>query len=122
MNENKGMSLLEVIISTVLLAFIVAGLVNLFVFGKRYILHNRAKMTGGMLGSVFLDNFPQQFVRMDTWYDATNCLGPNSTCSNIATRGKADGLDRDYTATYTIDTASLPSNLHRVTVNLKWNE
>ena len=70
--SRKGLTLLEIIVATAILALVIAGLANIFIAGKRYILHSRTKMTGGELGRYFLDEMQMQ-VREDTW--SSSCLG-----------------------------------------------
>ncbi len=53
--RERGISLLEVLISAVLLALIMGGLANIFMTGKVYIMHNRYRMIAGELGKRFLN-------------------------------------------------------------------
>jgi|SRR3989338_7255415 len=115
--RKKGLSLLEILISTLILALLMLGLGNIFVAGKRLILHSRSRMTGGELGKYFLDDF-QMLVRQDTW--STNCLGLGNCPPEQ--KGTADGLDRDYTANYTINNGQPITNVNRVKVDIIWNE
>ncbi|MDD5165915.1 MAG: hypothetical protein PHQ57_00795 [Candidatus Omnitrophica bacterium] len=43
--NKKGLSILEVLISALLLALVITGLANIFVAAKRYIFHSRARVT-----------------------------------------------------------------------------
>lgn len=120
--KRKGLSLLEILIAGVILTLVLAGLLNTFLAGKRWVLHNRLRMTGGELGKYFLDPLQQQ-VRQDTW--STSCLstgGNPVTCLPDQTMGIADGLDRDYTATYRVDPNQPISNLNKVKVVISYTE
>lgn len=111
---------MEIIISVIILAVIMAGVTNLFVSGKRWILHARMRMTGGELGRQFLDPWQMQ-VRQDEW--ATNCLGTSNGagCINlVADMGLwTDSNGITYTPTYEI---SQVGNLRKVRLTVTWNE
>ena len=114
--NRKGISFIELIVALLILALTLAGLVNLFISGKRWVLLSQTKMTGGELGKFFLDD-KQALVRQDTW--ATNCLGQRN-CAAV-TVGTIHGLDRNYTGTYTINPVAGATELNRVRVNITWN-
>ena len=116
-----GLSLLEILVSTLILALVMTGVANIFVAGKRHILRSRSRMTGGELGKYFLDPF-QRYVRQDQW-----TTGPNQNCLAAGNcpdeqAGTSQGLDRDYTAQYTINNNSPIANLNRVRVDIIWSE
>lgn len=73
--DRRALTLLEIIISMVILALVITGLVNVFVAGKRMIQHNRSRISGGELGKTFLDPL-QAYVRVDTWA-GSNCFNTN---------------------------------------------
>lgn len=114
--NKKGLTLLEIIISTLILSLVMIGMVNLFISGKRWLLHSRSRMVGAELGKYFLDPLQQQ-VRQDTWNDPTNCLGTGN-CTN-ETVNTAQG---NYTAQYNTNPNTPITNLTRVVVNITWNE
>jgi len=118
--HKKGFTLLEIIVSMVILVLTVVGLANLFISGKRWLLHTRSRMSAGELGKYFLDPLQMQ-VNQTTWN--TNCLGTGSAANcpdqNI---GQAQGLDRDYTASYTVTPNYPITNLSKVIVNITWTE
>jgi prepilin-type N-terminal cleavage/methylation domain-containing protein len=64
--DNKGLTLVEIIVAMVLLAGVMAGLTNVFVSGSRYVLHSRSRLSSMELGKFFLDPL-QNEVRQDTW-------------------------------------------------------
>ena len=117
---KKGLTLIEILVSTIILALVMTGLVGIFIGGKRHILHSRSRMTAAELGKYFLDPL-QMLVRQDTWNNATqNCLG-TASCAD-QTIGPVQGLDWTYTAHYTV-TNNIPiTNLNRVKVDIAWTE
>ena len=120
--NKKGLSLIEILVSMIIMGLVVSGLVGIFISGKRYILHSRSRITGGELGRYFLDPLQMQ-VRQDTW--STSCLstgGDPVICLPDQTMGIADGLDRDYAATYRVDPDQPILNLSRVVVTINWTE
>lgn len=112
--NNKALTLFEILVAVIILALVVTGLANVFVAGKRYIQHTRARMTGGELGKVFLDPL-QNDVNQSTW-GTTSRLGQESAPVQNVT------LDREYTGTYTINRDSPIANINKVKVDITWNE
>jgi len=108
--NKKALSLLEIIISTVILALVVTGLVNVFVASKGFIRHSRLRMSAAEMGKKFIDPL-QAHVREDEW--STNLFGTNS----YANQTSADG---NYTASYNI--TDLDSTIKKVKVTVTWNE
>ena len=141
MNNNKALTLIEVIVAAIILALLMLGLTNLFVSGKRYIMHARARMTGGEIGRLFLDPL-NMAVRQDTWGDNTNALydapAAGSTiryCDSVAAHAgnqqpagwcpsanerTLDGIV--YNATYTFTRNSPINNLTKVKLDVTWTE
>ena len=111
---KRGFSLIEIIVASLILALTMAGLVNIFVSGKRYILHSRARMAGGELGKFFLDPL-QTDVREDQW--GTNCLSANVSCPGASTVNYIA-----YTPTYSITRDTPIANINKVKVVISWNE
>ena len=115
---RKGLTILEIIIATLIMAIITTGLANIFIAAKRHILHARSRMAGGELGKYFIDPL-QMEVREDTW---------NQTSDNNLSLGSRVGLnqiinDIEYEPTYSVteNISNLP-NLRKVKVDIAWNE
>lgn len=109
--KRKGLSLLEMLVSGLILTLVLAGLLNTFLAGRRWVLHNTLRMTGGELGKFFLDPLQNQ-IREDTW--STSCLNTGA-CPN-QTAGPSEGLDRTYTASYTVNALPALPNIKKVRV------
>lgn len=123
--NKKAITLIEIVVSTVILALVMLGLSNLFVAGRRYIVHSRARMTGGELGKLFLD-YLQMSVREDTWAVAGNALQQGTracaaqpNCPAPAER-TLNGIA--YDAQYTINGDNPINNINRVRVDITWRE
>ena len=127
--NKKALSLLEIIISTVILALVMAGLTNIFVAAKRQVMHARDRMSSSEMGKLFVDPL-QTHVRQDTWNTAGNALTAGTTycktsggtqnpvCPSIATQRIVNRVD--FEAKYEIDTVL--TNLRRVKVTVSWTE
>ena len=115
MHNKKGLTLLEILISTLIFALVMTGLVNLFVAAKRLTLHARSRMQAAELGKLFLDPLQMQ-VREDLW--ATNCLGTNN-CASMPASEPLNNIT--YNATYDITDVS-GTTLRRAKVNINWDE
>lgn len=113
---------MENIIAAVILALTISGLANIFITGKRWIMLSRSRMAGAELGKQFLDPLQMQ-VRQDTWADPGNCLGTGTAAAcPDQTAGAAQGLDRNYTAHYTVTPGTPIGNVTKVLVNITWDE
>lgn len=103
---------------------IVAGLANVFVQAKYFIMHARSRMVATELGKYFLDPLYQN-VRMDQWLPSANCLTGNTsgcpanqTINNIQYSGTYD-----ITATGNTSAPYSPlGSLRRVVLNVTWTE
>jgi Tfp pilus assembly protein PilV len=114
--NKKALTLLEIIVSIIILSVTMIGLANIFISGKRYILHARARMGGGELGKFFLDPL-QAEVREDTW----NAPGNNLTVQPYP--HMQEGVNNIiYNYTYTVAPAPGNANLRRVVAEIGWNE
>ncbi|MCX5696565.1 MAG: prepilin-type N-terminal cleavage/methylation domain-containing protein, partial [Candidatus Omnitrophica bacterium] len=118
---KKGLTLVEIIASTVILGIVVAGLAGMFVMGKRYIIHSRSRLTSGELARYFLDPL-QMNVTQGTWGDgATNCLSNPDGCRDSVP------IDRtSYNSTYhnqDITISGVPDfHLRSVNLTINWTE
>jgi len=120
--NNKALSLLEILIATIILALVVTGLTNLFITGKRYVLHNRARMSAGELGKFFLD--PLYIHVMQNQWSGADYINTNPLRLRANDAGIAENLDRAYSPVY--DVSAVPtmaaSQMRKVRVNISWNE
>ncbi len=114
---KKGLSLVEIIVSTVILSIVVAALAGLFVMGKRYILHSRSRLTSGQMVRYFLDPL-QMDVNQSQW--GSNCLSDPSGCTASAL-DFGDGVT--YTPTFkTGDITITGGGLRYVNLTINWTE
>ena len=66
---TNGISMIEIIVSMVILALVMVGLINVFVVGKTFTRNTGLRMSGGELGRFFIDPLVSD-VRQDLWGDA----------------------------------------------------
>jgi Tfp pilus assembly protein PilW len=116
--KSSGLSLVEIIVSMVILSLVMLGFINLFMSGKRFIIHSRLLMTGGELGRYSLDPL-QMEVRQDTWNTSANNLAVKTYNGSPIT---ISGIT--YTPNYTVSDKSVCSSsvIRKVKVEVKWNE
>lgn len=127
--NKRGLTLIEILISFIILALVIGGLANLFISGKNWILHSRSRMGGGELGKLFLDPL-QMAVRQDTWTNPVNPLWPGvrfcdedfgtpdqPNCPPVANRTLNNIL---YDAQYNI--TAFGAGLRRVVIRINWTE
>ncbi len=108
--NKKALTLLEIIISAVILALVITGLVNVFVAAKGLIQHSRFRMSAGEVGKKFVDPL-QAYVRQDTW--SSNPLG---------TKNVPDSTNGVYTAKYTVTDHPSDSDIKKVKAIVSWTE
>ncbi len=78
MKKNRGVSLIEILVSCVIVALLVGGLGSVFVAGSRWVRNIHSRAAAEELGKLFLDPM-QMHVRQSDWEDTTgiNALGLN---------------------------------------------
>lgn len=141
-DRHTGFTLIEVVVSTVVFALVIVGLISVFVAGTKHIIHARERMTSAELGKLFIDSL-QIDVRQDTWASspAGNALtigttycdsdGGHTQNKNCPTLAQRKVNNREFSATYTIaqggvnpgeDSALIGTDLRLVTTKISWNE
>jgi Tfp pilus assembly protein PilV len=111
-----GLSMLEIIISMMILALVLVGLINVFVVSRGYMSHGRSRTSASQLATVFLDPL-QNEVNQSSWDTPGNLL---NVSTRIGTPVDIDGVI--YTPTYEVTNESAGGFLRRVRVNITWNE
>jgi hypothetical protein len=129
--NTKALSLLEIIISAVIMTVVIGGFAAIFLSGKRSILHNRSRVVSVQLGKLFLD-YLQTYTRRSDWDTSTNALTDGTRyCDNDPAHaaqqqvGCPNSDDRTldnitYRAQYTI--SSPYTNIRKVKAAVSWNE
>ena len=107
--NKKGVSLLEIIISAVIVAMVVTGVVGVFVSGRKLIVHSRNRISAAELGKKFIDPIQAQ-VRQDQW--GTNSLTNGSTIS---------GSSGSFNYSYVSSALAAPSTARKVITTITWN-
>jgi len=119
MNERKkssGVSLLEIVVSMIILALVMAGLFNVFVAGRGYLIHSRCRTSASQFATKIMDPL-QNEVNQSTWDTAGNRLivgSPPDTTEDI------NGVT--YNSNFMVTDQSAGSFLRRVVLNVTWNE
>jgi prepilin-type N-terminal cleavage/methylation domain-containing protein len=128
---KNGLSLLEILVSIIILAMLVVGLTQVFISARKFAIRSRSRMAAAQMSKVFLD-YLQMHVNVTNWDSAGNdltsglryCGGSGSPqqseCLPVADRI----LDNTtYNATYNITTDPARFGLLRqVALNITWNE
>ncbi len=116
--NRQGVTLLEILISAVLLVLVCAGLASVFLAGKKIIGHDRSQLTALELTKYFTSAMDMQVKSSSTapLGDTTTCLYNPALCSPTTIT-----LDRTYTSTVTSEAGFLPG-LRRVQVTISWQD
>ena len=112
--NKRSTTLFEIIVATVIFSLVMAGVVGVFVAGKRQVMHSRDRMTSSEMGKLFLDPL-QLDVRQDFWVSGALDWGPHSY-------GVSQIVNTiPYTAQY--DVTPVPgTDLRRVVATISWTE
>ncbi len=123
---KKGLTLLEIVVATVIMALVMTGLANIFVGAKRWLLHSRSRMAGGELGKYFLDPLAASVKQSDWDTTQNDYVASNPLHKRSAEEGTAVTLDnRTYTSYYTLTvppTFSANDPMRKAKVEIKWTE
>jgi Tfp pilus assembly protein PilV len=120
----SAMTLVEILVAAFLISVVLVGLVSLAVFGKKYSLHGRYRMTAGEIGRNYLEPLPMG-VRQDNW--GNTCVSqdgannPQACVDAGLTATWTDSQGIVYTPTYDISAAPA-ANLRKVRLRLSWQE
>ncbi len=113
-----GFSLIEILVATLILALVTAGMAYVFLAGRKHILHARARTQSAELGRLFLAPL-QKDVRQDLW--GSNCVGSGVGCpSTPANDVLLDGIT--YKPTTTAVSNVPGTSLKKVTITINWTE
>jgi len=126
--DKKGLTLVEIIVSVLILALVMTGIANIFLAGKRHIGHTRSKIQGAELARLFLAPL-QKHVRQDTWDSTSPLQIGKRDCANQPECPSQDQRTLDgitYNANYEISNVSVGAGttlpLRKVKVKINWNE
>ncbi len=121
MKKTKAFSLIEVLISTLILSIAFAGIIASFSFARAYVLRaNRRLVSANLIRKVFDSLTPA--VRQDEWDDSANPLHPNYIGSGF-NETFDDGLHNgDYTVTDVTDPATGDVMYRQVDVTVDYEE
>lgn len=112
--NKKAVTLLEILISVLILAMLMAGMAGLFISGKKWILHARTRATSSELTKKAL-SYLQGQVSQASW--GSNCLSATGACFPVE---ETLGPTR-YTAAYTTSNVGT-TGLRRAVVQITWDE
>jgi Tfp pilus assembly protein PilV len=116
-----GISMLEIVVSMMILALILVGLMNVFVAAGNWMSHSRSRVSASQIGTVFLEPF-QDAVSANTW-DNNSLSVRNYTDNNNTVFINRVLYTPSYVITNTTDLGSNATiNLRRVQVRIVWNE
>ena len=125
MYYKRGLTLLEIIISLVILSMMMLGMLSVFLSAKRQGIHSRTRISSVELGKLWLDPLQIQVRQNESspglqngWNESNNglrvrindCSAGTITLNNIV-----------YTPCYNVSTVG-STDLRRVTVRITWNE
>ena len=117
MMKKKGLSLLEVLMASVILALTITGLANIFVATKRLTFHARARVTASELIKSIIEPLQSQ-VRQDLW--GSNCLSNSTLCPSVPWTDATSATM--YTPTCVTSAHPQLNTVRKVKVTVQWQE
>jgi prepilin-type N-terminal cleavage/methylation domain-containing protein len=116
--SRKGMTLLEIIISMMILSLITVGIANVFLAAKKYVRFDRSRIVAAQLGRYYMDVL-QLNVTAANWRTASN----NLTAQAYLDFNDTINRNMNYTINRTVDYPFDPAmKIHRVKLTISWNE
>lgn len=116
--REKGFTLLEILVSAMIMALVMVGLANIFLMSKRHLQYSRSKIQTAELGKLFLEPL-QMDVRQDEW--ASNCLGSGTGCPSTPADNKLiDNIT--YRPRVVVNQNVFGTTLYKVTLTINWDE
>jgi prepilin-type N-terminal cleavage/methylation domain-containing protein len=136
--KNSGFTLLEILVSALIMAIVMLGLANVFFAGKRYVIHSRSRIAATEIGKTFLDPLATQVRQVannttatDGWDEANNSLrvglrycdgnGSHAQQENCLSQAERTFDNMVYNATYNITNVS-GTDLRKVRLVVNWSE
>ena len=121
MKKQNALTLIEILISTVVLALVFLGLLNLFMSGRKFLEHSQSRMGGGELGKIFIDPLQVQ-VRQSDWVNLGGTTTGNQLELNKSVTYTQSLNGITYTATSTVYTVDSAGILRGVQTKIQWQE
>ncbi len=120
--NNKGLTLLEILVAVLILALVIGGLGNIFTSSKLQVIHTRSLMLAAELARYFLDPL-QADVRNDTWGSSwLSTSGVYTGETFVTTQNTPGAFNYSYNSSYNITNNAPISNLTKVVLDITWNE
>ena len=135
--NKRSSTLFEIIVSVIIFALVMAGMVSVFVAGKRNVMHARERITSSEIAKLFIEPL-QLYVRQSDWDTATNGLKwvagnyttycdsipahaglQNPACPSVGTERMVNNID--YTAQYEVAKVA-GTDLRSAKVKVSWTE
>jgi Tfp pilus assembly protein PilV len=110
-----GFSLLEILVSLLILAVVITGIMSVFISSQRYIIRSRHRLQAANIARQILEDLYRE-VRQDTW-DTGELRGNYSKSGSITLPGEPITYNWNFTVSNVTG-----YSYRRVTVNVSWNE
>jgi len=114
MKNKSGLTLVEILVSLLILSIAVSGIVSVFIASERYVVRSQRRLQAAILVRQILEGLHNE-VRQDTWDTGRLRHGYSETTPPIT-------ID-NITYNLTFNVSNLPNRDYRqVTVNVSWLE
>jgi prepilin-type N-terminal cleavage/methylation domain-containing protein len=117
---KKGFSLLEIIISLVILGLTLLGIFSVFIAGRRYTERSKRKLVSLNIARQVVEKIKED-VRQDTWNTGSNKLSVGT--QNVSSIYSAPANFNDWSGTVECVVGGVGSTgLRQATIKVKWTE
>ncbi len=123
--NKKGFTLLEILVSALILALVIGGMANVFLASRRLLLRARLKIQAAELARLFLAPL-QMDIKQSDWNSVTSDYNSGNRLqkgTRLETSQNLMGID--YRPTYEVSVPpgfSATSAMRRVKVTINWTE
>ncbi|MBP7216331.1 MAG: type II secretion system protein [Candidatus Omnitrophica bacterium] len=117
--HRKGVSLLEVVVSIIILSVAVAGIISVFVSSTRHFRHQQERIDSAEAAKAYFSQLAMD-VRQDTWGNP-NCLSLNQDGDDGVNPAGCPPDTTDYDFRSRIDGVA-GTSLRRVNLMVEWSE
>ena len=125
--QKKGVTLVEILIAAFIFAVTVVGLTNIFISGKRWVMHANARVTNiEALGKNTLEDLQQQVVQSD-WNLTTNNYNPSNSLTTgtrivPVTNPFLNNVNATVSYTVSLPPAISTTQMRKVKLTINWTE
>lgn len=120
--DRTGVTLLEIIISMLILSLVMYSLVSLFVVSKKFVYHSGSRLIASQYAKIAFEEPDQIAVTADRYLVNSNCLYNTSNCLPVSYYQNGVFYNITYATSAVSNATTGATDLRKVIVNITWYE